>query len=264
MITLQKYKSRKEFQLLQAKKFNLDITFVDAIDASKINENELQEYANNWTRPIRINDIGCYLSHKNALEKVSKEKNKCLILEDDVILASNIKSILKKILEIDDTSDCIYDLEYWPGKYILGKEELYDDDLINIHKIYKNRAGAAGYIISPQVAKKMLIELKNYMLLDAALFSRKWINYKQIEPCPIVQIMNINKSLKKNEVIYKNNINTTYMNESWFLSRLIRLKIILYNIPILIMGYIYGEEREIDFNKEDFLVNFDDLIKKMD
>ena len=260
IINLLKYKSRRRFQLLQAKKLDLDITFIDAVDASELHANVLQDSANYWTRPIRTTDIGCYMSHKNVLEKVSEENNKCLILEDDAILSSNIKKILKTISEIEDLNDCIYNLEYWPGKYILGKEPIYKDNLINIHKIYKKKPGAAGYIISPKIAKKLLNEFNNYSLVDVTIFTRKWINYRQVEPCPIVQMIHINKEIQekdeKNDEIY-------YMNTSWILSRFIRLKIILYFLPTIIIGYIYGKSRETIFYKEEFTKNFNNFEKKI-
>tara|TARA_B100000795_G_scaffold269432_1_gene258774 strand:+ start:3342 stop:3521 length:180 start_codon:yes stop_codon:yes gene_type:complete len=51
-----------------------------------------------------------------------------------------------------------------------------------------NKKNVSGYIISPKGAKKILNELKNFSLIDKTLFTRKWINYRQVEPCPIVRL----------------------------------------------------------------------------
>ena len=74
---MKSYKERREFQKRQAKKLELDITFIDAIDGSSLSTKELQDAANHWTRPIFSKDVGCYLSHRKAWEEVSKRDNKC-------------------------------------------------------------------------------------------------------------------------------------------------------------------------------------------
>ena len=75
--------------------------------------------------------------------------------------------------------------------------------------------------------------------------------------------MNINKYLKKNKEIKKKDNEIYYVNKSWILGRWIRLKLILYDLPRIIIGYIYGESREIIFNKEEFSKSFDNLEKKL-
>ena len=52
VISMKSYKERREFQIRQAKNLELDITFIDAIDGSSLSTKELQDAANQWTRPI--------------------------------------------------------------------------------------------------------------------------------------------------------------------------------------------------------------------
>ena len=66
VISMKSYKERREFQIRQATKLNLEISFIDAVNGSEICKEKLQAAANKWTRPIFSKDIGCYLSHRKA------------------------------------------------------------------------------------------------------------------------------------------------------------------------------------------------------
>ena len=52
IISLKGYQERRDFQISQAKKHNLEIEFIDAINGSQLTENDLQQAANKWTRNI--------------------------------------------------------------------------------------------------------------------------------------------------------------------------------------------------------------------
>ena len=89
IISMKSYKERREFQIRHAKQLNLNITFIDAINGADLSTKELQNAANQWTRPIFSKDVGCFLSHRKAWEELCKETNKCLILKFQIILMAN-------------------------------------------------------------------------------------------------------------------------------------------------------------------------------
>jgi len=262
VISMKSYKERREFQIRQATKLNLEISFIDAVNGSEISKEKLQAAANKWTRPIFSKDIGCYLSHRKAWEKVSKENKKCLVLEDDVIISHEIKNFIKVIENLDDSWNTAYDLEYAPGKHVLSKKNFYKDNnnFIEIKEIYRNKTGLAAYILGPQLASKMLKDLDSYVMVDASFWSRPWAQYMQVEPAPIVQMMHVGKETKTDESSIRNVRDLNFINSSWLSRKFIRLKISLSELPNIIKGFFNGERRELVYKKEEFEVNFDLLI----
>ncbi len=264
VISMKSYKERREFQIRQAKKLNLDITFIDAINGANLTTRELQDAANQWTRPIFSKDVGCTLSHRKAWEEVSKETNKCLILEDDVIISDKINNIIDVVYNLKDSWNTIYDLEYAPGKHTLSKHSFYTDHdkILNIRKIYKNKSGSAAYIIGPHSALRMLKEFNDYKMLDAALWSRSWAQYMQVEPAPVIQMMHLGKETKQDKNSIRDVRDVNYVNNSWFSRKFKRLRISFYELPSFIKGLIMGNKRKLIFDKEELTFNFDFLIDK--
>ncbi len=264
IISMNSYKERKEFQIRQAKKLKLDVTFIDAINGSNLSSKELQYAANQWTRPICSKDIGCYLSHRKAWEEVSKRNNKCLVLEDDVIISKKIINIIKVVDNLKDSWNTVYDLEYVPGYHTLSNQSFYSkhNDLLNIREIYQNKTGLAAYILGPQLALKMLKEFKNYVMVDAAFWSRSWAQYMQVEPAPVIQMMHLGKETKQDENSIRSVRDVTFVNKSWFSRKFIRLQISFYTLPAFIKGLIKGNKRKLIFDKDELTFNFESLIDK--
>ena len=264
VISMKSYKERREFQIRQAKNLKLDITFIDAIDGTGLSTKELQNAANQWTRPISSKDVGCFLSHRKTWEEVCKETNKCLILEDDVIISDKINNIINIVNNIKDSWNTIYDLEYAPGKHTLSKLSFYSDrdKLLNIREIFRNKSGSAAYILGPHSASRMLKELNDYKMLDAALWSRSWAQYMQVEPAPVIQMMHLGKETKQDENSIKSVRDVNFINKSWFSRKFKRLQISFYELPSFIKGLIKGNKRKLIFNKDELILNFDFLVDK--
>ena len=209
---------------------NLPTFLAVSLFPTSLSSKELQDAANHWTRPIFSKDVGCYLSHRKAWEEVSKRDNKCLILEDDVIISKEIKNVINLVDNLKDSWNTVYDLEYAPGYHVLSKQTFYSghDNLFNIREIYRNKTGLAAYILGPQIALKMLEELKNYVMVDAAFWSRSWAQYMQVEPAPVMQIMHLGKETKQDENSIKGVRNINFINKSWFSRKFKRLQISLF------------------------------------
>ena len=62
----------------------------------------MRGYQQSWERPLRKAEVGCFLSHKTAWQRVIKEKKPYLVLEDDVILSKDTSDILNYF---DQTND---------------------------------------------------------------------------------------------------------------------------------------------------------------
>ena len=135
-------------------KLNLEISFIDAVNGSEISKEKLQAAANKWTRPIFSKDIGCYLSHRKAWEKVSKENKKCLVLEDDVkdTPYSNIVS-------------------YVNGRFERAKNKRYSDEERWI-QAYRNYRGVYGPEVQFTETEKSRVFIKVTKTKVLAAFSQ--------------------------------------------------------------------------------------------
>jgi glycosyl transferase family 25 len=134
-----------------------------------------------------------------------------------------------------------------------------EKNLFEIKEIYQNKTGLAAYVLGPQLASKMLSELNNYVMIDAAFWSRKWPKYLQIEPAPVVQMMHIGKAIKSDDSSIEDVRNINYLNKSWLSRKAIRLKISLLEFPKFIKGTLLGDKRTLKFDKDEFIKNFDNL-----
>ena len=264
VISMSSYQERRDFQQSQAKNLGLEIEFIEAINGSLLSELELQQAANNWTRNIFSKDVGCFHSHRKAWKRVSQESEKCLIIEDDVIFSNNIKEILYFISKQSDNWNVAYDLEYVPRKHILGKNIIWSDVKTNSTaiRIYQNKDGLGAYVIGPKLALKAYEEIISYAMIDATFWSRKWIDYRQIEPAPVVQMMHINRETNGDDHSIRQVRNKNFINTSWISRKLIRLKISFYELPMFIKALIFGIKREILVTRNELEANFESLVNK--
>ena len=108
----------------------------------------------------------------------------------------------------------------------------------------------------------MLEEFKNYVMVDAAFWSRSWAQYMQVEPAPAIQMMHLGKETRQDEYSVKNVRDENFVNKSWLSRKFKRLQISFYELPSFIKGLIKGNKRKLIFDKDELAFNFDFLIDK--
>lgn len=142
---------------------------------------------------MRKSEVACFLSHKAAWENALEFKEPTLILEDDALLSQHIKSILEEI-ELLTNIDLI-SLEVRSRKKLVARTSAIDSQLFRLFKLYQDRTGAAGYILWPEGAKKLLSKTKLLpaALADAFISSTYSLRAMQIEPAAVTQIDQIEK-----------------------------------------------------------------------
>ena len=104
VINLKSRPKRKERAEKELNKYNINYTFIEAVDGSKLNRTELENNnickCNGSYRELRKGEIGCYLSHldcwKNILET---KKDYGLVLEDDVVLVDDFDNKFNEMFE---------------------------------------------------------------------------------------------------------------------------------------------------------------------
>jgi len=188
IINLQSQKARLAFQLRQMEALGLAWERLDAISTQTLSEDTYQELANTWERPMRKTEVCCFLSHHAAWQIVQQRNRPCLILEDDALLASFVPHLLQD-LEQRKGMDLVT-LEVRGRKKIVGKIALPSVDNVTLRPLYQDRTGAAGYILWPAGASKLLTKSSEGRagLADAFISNLYSLSAWQIEPAGLIQL----------------------------------------------------------------------------
>lgn len=191
IINLKKSKDRLEFQKKQFAKLGLHFEVLEAVSVVDLSERQYQELGFGWQRPLRKVEVACFLSHQKAWEKIVKDQKPALILEDDAVLGSHLPELLKKIeQDVVDGVDLI-NFEARSRKKIISKEVMYTLESVNtqLYALYQDRTGAAGYLLYPSGALKLLKRLEKTApaIADGFIFSSYELLALQVEPAAIIQ-----------------------------------------------------------------------------
>jgi len=179
---------RRKFQQNQLSKLNLDYEILSATSIKDISNDTYAKHYTDWQRPLNSNEVACYFSHRSAWQKIIDNNTPALILEDDALLSIHTPEILNSINEFSDTD--LIQLEVRGRRKLIKK---YGNAILSTHvlyRLYQDRTGAAGYILWPSGAKKLLEHesLNGIGLADAHIATCYSIKSYQIEPAVIIQL----------------------------------------------------------------------------
>jgi len=189
-LNLKRSPKRRSYMMSQAELLGLEINFVDAIDGQNLKEDTVVQYNSDWRRklghPLKINEIGCCLSHQKALRTFLKSNyDFAIILEDDVILAPNLLTVFEACKKIPEWDVLHLGIQYdYKGRYTLRTVL----DHYNIFVPRKVTRGAYGLAYSRAGAKKTLKmnEMIHYAFdKQMALSYKNGIRHLAILPAPI-------------------------------------------------------------------------------
>jgi glycosyl transferase family 25 len=179
---------RRKLQKDQLTNLGLEYNILDATSTSDIKEATYKKHYFDWQRPLIKTEVACYYSHKSAWERVIKIREPALILEDDAILSKTLPELLVKLINIKNTD--LINLENRNRKKFVSNSSLEIGCNSKLLRLYQDRTGAAGYILWPSGAKK-LIQFENQNgigLADAHITSCYSLLSYQVEPSPIIQL----------------------------------------------------------------------------
>jgi glycosyl transferase, family 25 len=179
---------RRKLQKDQLTKLGLEYKILDATSASEINDATYKKHYFDWQRPLRRAEIACYYSHRSTWDRVIKSRKPALILEDDAILSKTLPELLVNLNGIKNTD--LINLENRSRKKFVSSSYLDIGCSSKLLRLYQDRTGAAGYILWPSGAKK-LIQLENKSgigLADAHITCCYSLLSYQVEPSPIIQL----------------------------------------------------------------------------
>ena len=188
VLSLPNAKERRDFQQNQLFKLGLDFKFLDATSTNDINTETYKKHYYDWQRPLRNTEVACYFSHRSAWQKIINNNMPALILEDDALLSQCVPELLKSFTNKKNVD--LINLEVRGRKKFISK--IGQDTACNsrLFRLYQDRTGAAGYILWPLGAKKLLqFETENGIALaDAQITNCNTLMSYQIEPAAIIQL----------------------------------------------------------------------------
>jgi len=191
IINLKSSQDRRDFQKRQFGKLGLDFEILEAFSVADLSEEQYQKFGFGWQRPLRKVEVACFLSHQKAWEEVIKRNQPCLILEDDAVLASNTKEILNEIEQHQFSDVDLINLEVRSRKKIISRTPvcILGSTQVKLYELYQDRTGAAGYILYPSGAQKLLNRLAQTApaIADGFIFSAYELQCLQVEPAVIIQ-----------------------------------------------------------------------------
>ena len=184
---------RRKLQKDQLTRLGLEYKILDATSIEDISEATYKKHYFDWQRPLRKAEVACYYSHRSAWEIVIRSGEPALILEDDSILSIFLPELLDRLNRIKNAD--LINLENRSRKKFVSNS--YSDIGCNskLLRLYQDRTGAAGYILWPSGAKKLIqFEKKSGIgLADAHITSCYSLLSYQVEPSPIIQLDQCNE-----------------------------------------------------------------------
>lgn len=188
IISLKSAADRRRFQEEQFTKLALPFLFLDATTKDDISKNTREKFANTWQRSLLDSEIACLLSHKAIWDKIVAHDQPMLILEDDVLLSPKLPGILAAVDGVTATD--ILQLETFARTKAISIDPTGNIAGRAIHRLTSGRAGSAAYILWPDGAKKLLLEIEKIMApADAFINGVKSLRAVQIVPAPAIQFM---------------------------------------------------------------------------
>jgi len=179
---------RHKLQKDQLNKLGLKYKTLDATSADDISETTYKKHYFDWQRPLRKTEVACYFSHRSAWDKVIRSGEPALILEDDAILSIFLPKLLSSLNKIKNTD--LINLENRSRKKFVSRSYVEIECNSKLRRLYQDRTGAAGYILWPSGANKLIqLEKKSGIgLADAHITSCHELKSYQVEPSPIIQL----------------------------------------------------------------------------
>lgn len=187
IINLPRHTDRLAFQQRQMDQLGLQYEIISAADVSTTSDQVFQALCDTWERPMRKAEVCCYLSHVKAWQTVAKSNEPALVLEDDALLSNKTPDLLTSISA--KPFDLVV-LEVRARKKIVSTRRFSLTKDHALLRLYQDRTGSAGYVVSPSGAKKLLDKaaLGKAGNADAFISSHYALNAYQVEPAAIIQL----------------------------------------------------------------------------
>ena len=248
---------RRKLQKDQLTKLGLEYKILDATSVEDISEATYKKHYFDWQRPLRKTEVACYFSHRSAWDKVIRSGEPALILEDDAILSIFLPELLENLNKIKSTD--LINLENRSRKKFVSRSYVDIECNSKLLRLYQDRTGAAGYILWPSGANKLIQLEKNsgIGLADAHITRCHALKAYQVEPSPIIQLDQCKEygiSNTYSQTVSKSTVSTldNYRGGTYFI-----LKRLLYQLRLALRQLFIltkSQRRYISIRNSDFNV----------
>ncbi len=185
IISLASATARRAFQEAQARTLGFPPVWQAALGIDAFSDEEFLRHAFHWQRPLKKTEVGCFLSHLKIWRTIAAGHVPVVVLEDDVILSEDWPQVIDQLVTLEGV-DCI-NLEAF-GKKQLGR--VRRSDAWTIRRLHLNSAGAGGYLLWPEGARKLLQhhEREGAGLADAFMSEARAFEAWQLYPARVIQM----------------------------------------------------------------------------
>ena len=181
---------RMAFQTEQLQALEIDFQRMPSILVNGTSDPVYKKLYSTWQRPMTVAEVSCFLSHKHAWEVILSSNEPMLILEDDAWLADDIKSVLDELNKTTEIDYATLELVRRNRKKLIAKQSTHTFASANLYRLYQGRSGAAGYVLWPSGAKKLLDKAAKGHVGIADKFINACLSLEayQVEPALIIQL----------------------------------------------------------------------------
>jgi glycosyl transferase family 25 len=188
VISLKRSTDRREQVALEMRKISTPWSFLDAVDGSALHTMPI-EYKPSKVRRLQgyeltPNEIGCYLSHKEAWKRCVELDLPTLVLEDDFVLASEFEETIAILLNEMPQWDFIR----LQGLFEVPFKKIDERNSVELVKNHGDAVGATAYLLKPAVAQQLIdSSVDIYEPVDHFLehSTKHGLNFLAIRPYPV-------------------------------------------------------------------------------
>lgn len=185
VINVKTASARMAFQKRQLTSMGIAWQRLPAVTIDDIQMEADNIYWDGWQRPIAPAERACLRSHIIGWQMVFDTGAPCLILEDDALLADDLSEVLAAACQIKNID--LLQLETRNRAKFLGAP-VFDFGPAQARALLIDRAGAAGYVLWPTGAKKILDYVAGTPgLADAIIAKPGLLRAAQVVPAQVIQ-----------------------------------------------------------------------------
>ena len=176
---------RMSFQKEQLSRMGIGFERVPAITNDDMLAENYDSYWDGWQRPLASTERACLSSHIECWKIVRDHGVPFMILEDDALLADETREVLATVTQIKKLD--LLQLETRNRAKVLGTK-IANLGSLEVRKLLLDRAGAAGYVLWPTGAKKLLAHVdKTPGLADSIIGKPGLLRAAQVIPAQVIQ-----------------------------------------------------------------------------
>ena len=209
IINLDMSAGRLAYQKEQFDRMGMAFERVPAVDGLALPRETYERYAFQWERPMSHSEVACLLSHSLGWRRAA-EGNGAVIMEDDQVLADEIKPVLDELGPRDGAQ--LFNLETQPRLRYVARQPSETIANVRFFELKMPTAGAGAYLVTRDAARLLLDRLeRRAAIADYFIHSAPGIRRFQADPGLTLELRtmtgmyNIRRRPEATPVISRNN-----------------------------------------------------------